>query len=150
MDYFHLDYRSVDFLVGQLQTRLHQSTSPLLRARFSQWDRDVHGEPAMAVVAKIEMLNRVLARLNADLAQLVGYLSSVPDAVEACIREQRALSVLDRDLLWHLSVDIEAFLFEARSAYEILGQVPEGVLSPHFPAQHHGARGPRGSKGVGR
>ena len=28
----------------------------------------------------------------------------------------------DRNLLWHLSVDVDAFLFEARSAYELLGR----------------------------
>ena len=76
----------------------------------------------MAVVAKIEMLNRVLARLNGDVTRFVEYLSSIPDAVECCIRERRALTVPDRDLLWHLSLDVEAFLFEAKSAYEVLGK----------------------------
>jgi hypothetical protein len=122
MDYFHVDYRSVDFFVGRLQNRLRQSTSASLRGRFARWNPDVQGELAMAVVAKIEMLNRVLARLNADVARLVEYLSSVPDAVEQCICERRALRVPDCDLLWHLSVDVEAFLFEARSAYEVLGR----------------------------
>jgi hypothetical protein len=122
MDYFHLDYRSVDFFVGRLQTRLRQSASAVLRARFARWDPDIHGEPALAVVAKIEMLNRVLARLNADVAQLVEYLNSVPEAVEQCICERRALSVPNRNLLWHLSVDVDSFLFEARSAYEVLGR----------------------------
>ena len=44
----------------------------------------------------------------------------MPDAVERCICERRALSIPDHDLLWHLSVDVEAFLFEARSTYELL------------------------------
>ena len=122
MDYFHLDYRSVDFLVGRLQTRLRQSTSAVLRERLTRWNPDVHGEPALAVVFKIEMLNRVLARLNSDVARLVEHLNSVPDAVEQCICEQRALSVPDRDLLWHLSLDVDSFLFEARSVHEALGR----------------------------
>ena len=122
MEYFHLDYRSVDFFIGRLQTRLRQSTSSVLRGRFAQWNPDVHGEPALAFVAKIEMLNRVLTRLNADMAKLVEHLTSVPEAVEQCICERRALSVPDQDLLWHLSVDVDAFLFEARSASEILGK----------------------------
>jgi len=122
MEYFHLDYRPVDFFIGRLQTRLLQSTSAVLRGRFARWDPDVHGEPALAVVAKIEMLIRVLARLNADVAKLVQHLTSVPGAVGQCICERRAIRVPDQDLLWHLSVDVEAFLFEARSAYEILGK----------------------------
>src|SRR5207253_695369 len=48
----------------------------------------------------------------ADVAKLAEYLNSVPDAVEECIRERRALRVPDRDLLWYMSVDMEAFLFE--------------------------------------
>jgi hypothetical protein len=122
MEYFHLTYPSVDFFVGRLQNRLRQSTSALLRRRLSDWNPDIHGEPALAVVAKIEILNRILVRLNADVAKLVEYLNSVPDAVEQCIGEGRALNVPDHELLWHMSVDVEAFLFEARSAYEVLGR----------------------------
>ena len=60
MEYFHLNYRSADFFVGRLQTRLRESTSSALRNRFARWNPDIHGEPALAVVAKIEMLNRIL------------------------------------------------------------------------------------------
>lgn len=122
MDYFHLSYPSADFFIGGLQNRLRQSTSSVLRGRFARWDPDVHGELALAFVAKVEMLNHIVTRLNADVAKLVEYLNSVPGAVEQCISERRALIVPDRDLLWHLSVDVESFLFEARSAYELLGR----------------------------
>ncbi len=122
MDYFHLSYPSADFFIGALQDRLRRSTSFLLRDRFARWDPDVHGEPALAVVGKVEMLNHIVKRLNADVARLVEYLNSIPEAVEQCIRERCALSVPDSDLLWNLSVDVESFLFEARSAYELLGR----------------------------
>jgi hypothetical protein len=122
IEYFHLDYRPVDFFIGRLQTRLRGSSSSLLRERFSRWDPEVHGEPALAVVAKIEMLNRVVARLNHSLAKLVEHLKTVSDAVEICVLEHRALSLPDRDLLWDLSVDVDSFLFEGRSIYELLGK----------------------------
>ena len=122
MEYFHLDYRSIDYLIGRIQTRLRQSASHVLRQRFAKWDPAVHGELALAFVAKVEMLNRVIDRLNRDVTQLAEHLKGVPDAVEHCITEQRALSVPDRDLLWRASVDADAFLFEARSAYELFGK----------------------------
>src|SRR5581483_6878439 len=122
MEYFHLDYRSVDYFIGRLQTRLRSSSSATLRERFGRWDPETHGEPAMAIVAKIEMLNRVVGRLNSDLGQLCAHLETVPDKVEQCIVEGRALSIPNSDLLWQISIDIDSFLFEARSAYELLGK----------------------------
>ncbi len=122
VQYFHLDYRSVDYFIGRIQSRLRNSSSAVLRQRFSKWDPDVHGEPALAVVAKIEMLNRVIDRLNADMAELTAHLKGVPNAVEQCIAERRALSMPDRGLLWRISIDIDSFLFEARSAHELLGK----------------------------
>jgi len=56
----------------------------------------------------------------AYVAKLAEYLNSVSDVVEEFIRVRRALRVPDRYLLWYMSVDIEAFLFEASSAYEVL------------------------------
>jgi hypothetical protein len=132
MEYFHLDYRPVDFFVGRLQTRLRVSSSPLLRERLARWDPEVHGEPALAVVAKLEMLNRVTQRLNEDLAKLVEHLKGVPEAVETCVRERSALQVTDRDLVWHLSVDVDAFLFEGRSVYELLGKFVKAMFSLIF------------------
>jgi len=122
MDYFHLSYPSADSFVGMLQTRLRQSTSSVLRERFGRWDPEIHGEPALAFATKVEMLNHIVTRLNVDVAKLVDYLKSVPDAVEQCIAERLALIVPDRDLLWYLSLDVESFLFEARSAYELFGK----------------------------
>jgi hypothetical protein len=60
MEYFHLDYPAVDFFFGRLQQRLRNSSSVVLRERLSAWKADVHGELALAFVAKIEMLNHVL------------------------------------------------------------------------------------------
>lgn len=74
------------------------------------------------------MLNRIIERLNTDVAQLSEHLRGVPDAVEQCIAERLALTIPDRDLLWRISVDVDAFLFEARSAYELLGK----FLVPFF------------------
>lgn len=122
MDYFHLDYRPVDYFVGRLQTRLLQSKSASLRERFRRWDADTQGEPALAIVTKIEMLKRTVERLNADIAQMNEYLQGMPAAVEQCIRERRALNLPNRDVVWNMLVDIDGFLFEARSAYELLGK----------------------------
>jgi hypothetical protein len=127
MEYFHLNHRPVDFFVGRLQTRLRQSSSAKLRGRFAQWESDVHGEAALAVVAKIEMLNRAMAWLDADVAKLVEYLDSAPAVVEQCIRERRAPTIAKLDL-WRLCLGIETFLFEARSTYQIPGKFLDGFF----------------------
>jgi hypothetical protein len=132
LDYFHLNYPETDFFIGRFHTRLRQSTSVTLRARFAKWKPDIHGEPAIALVGKIAFLNLAINRLNANLNTLIRYLKTVPQDVEQCIPEHRALNIPEHDLLWALSLDTETFLFETRSAYELLGHFLKGFFALIF------------------
>jgi len=86
MEYSHLDFPTSDRVVRLIQTRLHGSSSVRLRGRLKHWDPDIHGELALAVVAKVEMLNRIVTRLNNDLIFLTEQLKTVPKAVENALR----------------------------------------------------------------
>jgi predicted XRE-type DNA-binding protein len=112
MEYFHISYPSVDFLVGRLQTLI------------TGWRADVHGEAAEALVTKIEILNRVLSWLNGEVLELIDYLKTVPYVAEKCISNRLAIYIPrhHHDLLWQLSADVEAFLIEARPVYELRGK----------------------------
>lgn len=122
MEYFHLDFPTSDRLIRSIQTRLRQSSSAKLRERIDLWEPETHGEIALAVVTKVEMLNRIVTRLNNDLTALTEHLKKMPQEVEQCIAEVRALHIPDPDFVWNLLVDTDSFLFEARSAYELLGK----------------------------
>ena len=122
-------------MIRLIQNRLRQSSSAKLRDRLDLWDRGTHGELALAVVAKVEMLNGIVTRLNNDLSILREHLKNAPEDVEQCIAEVRAFHVPDPDFVWNLLVDTDSFLFATRSAYELLGKFVKALFQLVFERQ---------------
>lgn len=121
-DFFHLAYLSDDRWLRPLMSRLRESSSKTLRQRMNEWGDGPLSEMGLALATKLELLRIAVARFDADLDELSKEIEKRPDEVKRCIVEKAALVLPKKALTFQIVADIDSFLFEARSAYEIVGR----------------------------
>lgn len=68
------------------------------------------------------MLGRGVRRLNQRVAALRAELSSRSSELETCFAGDYAFRLKDRELPYELLLDMDSFIFESRSLYEIMGK----------------------------
>jgi hypothetical protein len=100
-----------------------KSRSRELRDRFERWGAEPSAELALALATKLRLLRIVGARVNEDLRKLREQLQAHPDKVDWAVRNQGAFTLERDDLAYQLVADLDAFLFETRSTYEIVGRL---------------------------
>lgn len=121
IEYLHIDYEppSRGWLL-RIMKRLNESSSSTLRERMSTWGSSHLKEMGFALTTKLAMLSRVLCRVDQQLQRLGEQLNDEA-LIDKCIRRGAAYKITDKALPYELLTDIDSFLFESRSAYEIIG-----------------------------
>lgn len=95
--------------------RLNSSKSPALKAAARCWP----GEVAVAFATKLAVLRNVVQRVNQDGQDLRRELQAKRDMVDRC-PDGYALGGLGDHDLFRFAADVDSFIYESRSAYEIL------------------------------
>ena len=102
-------------------TRLRESSSQTLQHRAAAWKQGPLRELQLAVASKLKMLDILVIDFDRRLSDLFRALANDPARVQECIDKGDAYRFRDEDPLpFELLLDIDSFLFESRSAYEIL------------------------------
>ena len=118
----HLDYRpSTSHWVLLLQSRLQQSPSTVLRGRYHRWQEVGLSDLAMAVVTRLSLIVRVSVRLGELLQNLRDEIDASGE-IDELLSGGYVYSPKDRRTFYDLCVAVDAFYFEFRSCYEIIGQ----------------------------
>ena len=116
----HLDFRPgrANWIL-RLMSRLDSSRAAELKRRRRQWASLSLGERAGAVATRMRAVEVVTRRLDNDLVALGEELKQASPRAVRCIKEGLAYTTRNRDLAYELLVDVDGFLFETRSAYEL-------------------------------
>jgi len=107
--------------VLQVLGRLHASKNPRVKALATVWVKEGLGDLASSVSTKVSMLSLLAERLSGSTTPLI--LELLGDAnAQAAYVERRSWVPRDRQLPFRVLLDVDSFIFEFRSAYEILGK----------------------------
>jgi hypothetical protein len=99
-------------------SRLNQNASPTAQAILGTWRNEL-GEVAGAIATRSRIVELVTHRVDGGLRALANELTSDKINVEACMRVGAAYGLPDA-LPFALVADLDSFLFETRSAYELM------------------------------
>jgi hypothetical protein len=122
IQYLHIDYTPSSGWVLQIMARLLKSPDERLRAAFDQWSDTPLKELGFAITTRMHMLGRCLLRLNARVAELRSELTSDIAKTDVCISRGQAFKLRNHELAYELLLDMDSFVFETRSLYEIMGK----------------------------
>jgi hypothetical protein len=103
-------------------SRLQQSSSETLRERVQTWGASPLRELGMAIATKVEILAQSMKRFRTQLARLTAELKGDLPQLEECLSRGSVFQFKDTLLSFELLVDIDSFIFETRSLYEIVGK----------------------------
>ena len=121
--YLYIDYAppSSSWLLT-IMSHLNQSSSVTLRMRMQSWGATPLKQMGFALSTKLAMIAQVVCRVDLQLQRLRSQLSNNTSAIEEHTRKGAAYRISDKDLPYELLIDLDSFLFESRSAYEIVGR----------------------------
>jgi hypothetical protein len=119
MEYFHISYISEVPLPYPIINRL-RALKESRRGSLGTWGPRM-GNAAIALSTKIRAVQITVQRLNKDIRKLDEELSTRAAEVDRCIaRKPMALVLRDDEIGFCLVASLDAFLYEARSLYEML------------------------------
>ncbi|MGA9721293.1 MAG: hypothetical protein WBQ86_02465 [Candidatus Binatus sp.] len=101
---------------------LNATTSKTLRKAWSKPDSRVLGDLAIALATKLMILGTVVGRFNSDYKRLLKLADDDAGMIKINRNTGTVWSLSDDRLTYELLAGIDAFIFEARSTYEILGK----------------------------
>ena len=117
------------------RSRLDQLRSQRLKARL-EWSRDSEiGKLELTVASKLAMLLLVKNRVNLELKELIQELNERADAIALCIEHSSVLPLRDPSAVWRLMVDVDTFILQSRSTYEIVGKFLKAFFARVFEKQ---------------
>lgn len=120
-EYLHIAYMPNARWLNSIIRRLNQSTSQTLQPRLRAWGDGPLREMGFALATKLRVLRQVIRRVNRRLEYLAQELND-PGRIKDCLANRAAYSIREKDLPYELLVDIDSFIFESRSCYEIVGK----------------------------
>jgi hypothetical protein len=120
--FFHIDYRPRITWLYPIYNRLNGTTSAALKANHCKWESTELPELSLAVATKLVLLRTVVSRFNSDYRRLLDTITENKEQIERNIKTGTVWTPPDEALPFQLVADIDAFIFETRSAYEILGK----------------------------
>src|SRR6266851_1713245 len=120
--FFHIDYRPQNTWLYPIYNRLNRTNSSALKANHKRWESTELPELSLAVATKLVLLRTVVGRFNSDYQRLLQQIGENEEQIERNIKTGTGWTVPDEFLPFQLVADIDAFIFETRSAYEILGK----------------------------
>ena len=125
MKFFHINWLPQTRWGYRLVNRFHNSSDPGLKDRFKRyWPT----EQMIAFATKLALIRVIQRQFNEDVAKLSEELGRKNAEIQRCIPEHKALQLADSELAFRLVAGIDAFIFEARSGYEILGAVVRQIV----------------------
>jgi len=83
---------------------------------------------SLAFATKLAILRTVVDRFNGDLVGLNKDLANHPDRVRRCMLDEFVYQLEDEDLVFRILASLDAFLYESRSAYELMGKFLRGLF----------------------
>lgn len=101
--------------------RLHATRDNALRERFGEWGESRISRRGLSLATKLEMLQLAARRVDERVVQLIQAVGN-EEHMERCVATKKAAVVHDRSLPFQLLLDVDSFIFESRSAYEIVGK----------------------------
>jgi hypothetical protein len=120
--YIHVGFLLSAGWVLTIMSRLLKSSDPQLRKAFEQWSETPLKELGIAITTRMHMLGLGVRRLNARVAALRGEIAADPTQVGAALSDGYVFRLKDNDLAYELLLDMDSFIFETRSLYEIVGK----------------------------
>jgi hypothetical protein len=120
--FIHVDYLPSSGWVLTIMSRLLNSSDPRLRKAFEQWSETPLKELGIAITTRMHMLGLAVRRLNARVAALRAEIAADPSQLDAAIWDGYVFRLKDHDLAYELLIDMDSFIFETRSLYEIVGK----------------------------
>jgi hypothetical protein len=122
VQHFHINYVPNNGWVLTIMSRLLKSSDPDFRKAFERWSDTPLMDLGFAITTRMHMLGLCIRRLNNRVAQLREELKSDIPKVEDALARQGAFTLKDKDLPYELLLDMDSFIFETRSLYEIVGK----------------------------
>ena len=122
VQHLHISYVPENGWVLTIMTRLLNSPSPQLRKAFEDWPDTPLMELGFAITTRMHMLGLSIRRLNCRVSGLRDELSRDLPQLEWSIAKGGAFTLKDKELPYELLLDMDSFIFETRSLYEIMGK----------------------------
>jgi hypothetical protein len=104
-----------------LLSRLQGSTVPAIRALATEWSSSGLGDLACSLSTKISMLSLLAERIYTTITPMLDSVSGDKDALRA-FQTGKGWIPSERDRPYKVLLEVDTFIFEFRSAYEILGK----------------------------
>ena len=120
--YIHVDYMPSSGWVLTIMSRLLKSSDPQLRKAFEQWSESPLKELGIAITTRMQMMGLSIRRLNARVAALREEIAADSSQLDAALSRGYVFQLKDRNLAYELLLDMDSFIFETRSLYEIVGK----------------------------
>ena len=121
-DYIFFDFRPRITWLYPIWNALNVTTNKTLREARSKGDATALGDRAIAVATKLAILGMVVGRFNSDYSKLLKLAADDAARIQVNRETGTVWSLVNERLAYELLADIDAFIFEARSTYEILGK----------------------------
>jgi hypothetical protein len=118
-NYLEINYEPTERWVRPILARLHQSSSTIIKERMKAWGETPLRELGLAIGTKLTMLPVVVARINRQIQLLRDQLDE--SRVDQCLNQGAGYGLSDRAFPFEILVDLDSFLYESRSTYEIVG-----------------------------
>jgi len=134
-EYLHINYQPDVGWVLTIMSRLQNSSKPELRKAFDQWHETPLKELGLAITTRMHMLGLCIKRLNKRVDELRREMSADIPQVEECLSKGYAFRLKDKELPYELLLDMDSFIFETRSLYEIMGKFLVSLFQTLF-ARH--------------
>jgi hypothetical protein len=120
--FLHIDYRPRVTWLYPIYNRLNATNSAALGAANGNWESTELPELSLAVATKLALVDTVVRRFNSDYKRLLEKITENEEQIHRHIQTGTVWTVPDELLPFQLVADIDAFIFETRSTYEILGK----------------------------
>jgi hypothetical protein len=120
--YLHINYIPETGWVLSIMSRLLNSSNPRLREAFDRWSETPLKELGFAITTRMHMLVLSIKRLNARVAELRNQINADVAQLELCLSRGYAFRFQNGDIVYELLLDMDSFIFETRSLYEIVGK----------------------------
>jgi hypothetical protein len=122
--HFHINYEPPAQWVLSIMSPVQLSSSPILRQRWQNAAKSGLTELPLALATKFEIMKVTTERLNGHIHELSDDFDARPDEVQRDIigrdGQPSAYMPLKRTLPFEIVADLDAWIFEMRSTYEIL------------------------------
>jgi len=117
-NYLEINYEPTERWLRPILARLHQSSNTIIQKRMKAWGETPLRELGLAIGTKLTMLPVVVARVNRQIQLLGDQLDE--SMVDCCLKRDAGYSLSDQSFPFEILVDLDSFLFESRSTYEII------------------------------